>query len=28
LECTKFHVHWSGNWKNQLVLKIDNDMFN
>jgi hypothetical protein len=28
LKCTKFHVHWSGNWKNQLVLKIDNDMFN
>ncbi len=28
LECTKFHVHWSGNWKNQLVLRIGNDMFN
>jgi hypothetical protein len=28
LECTKFHVHWSRIWKNQLVLKINNDMFN
>jgi hypothetical protein len=28
LECTKFHVHSLRNWKNQLVLRIGNDMFN